>query len=248
MGKPVSSAAPTVENPFQFAGQYTDAKTGLQDLRARYYDPATGQFLSRDPLEDTTLHPYAYADNDPTNATDPSGLSVLSTVSDAAAGTLDGLTGGYSTKLAASLLDFNLDCAHFGAGFSALRTAAFVGSLADGEGELALVARLGIKETQAAKAGEEGLEGLSRSYIDIAKGGSIRNVGTNATHTEFAGGLTGAGWASRTSKDGAVQIFSKDGAKYVLRERAGSHAGWTADFTASGASDVTLKIRLGHRP
>jgi RHS repeat-associated protein len=156
-----TSAAPTVENPFQFAGQYTDAKTGLQDLRARYYDPATGQFLSRDPLEDTTLHPYAYADNDPTNATDPSGLSVLSTVSDAAAGTLDGLTGGYSTKLAASLLDFNLDCAHFGAGFSALRTAAFVGSLADGEGELALVARLGIKETQAAKGARAGEDAFS---------------------------------------------------------------------------------------
>ena len=152
-----AGTAPTVENPFQFAGQYTDAKTGLQDLRARYYDPATGQFLSRDPLEDTTLHPFAYADNDPTNATDPSGLSAWSTVSDAAAGALDGLTGGYSTKLAASLLDFNLDCADFGAGFSALRTATFVGSLADGEGGLALAARLGIKEAQAAKGAERTL-------------------------------------------------------------------------------------------
>lgn len=70
----LTSATPTVENPFQYAGQYTDAATGLQYLRARYYDPSTGQFLSRDPIEDQTFEPYAYAGNNPANAIDPSGL------------------------------------------------------------------------------------------------------------------------------------------------------------------------------
>jgi len=37
-------------SPFGYAGQYTDTETGLQWLRARYYDPATGQFLTVDPL------------------------------------------------------------------------------------------------------------------------------------------------------------------------------------------------------
>ena len=32
-----------------YAGQYTDPATGLQYLRARYYDPATQQFLTVDP-------------------------------------------------------------------------------------------------------------------------------------------------------------------------------------------------------
>jgi RHS repeat-associated protein len=36
--------------PFQYAGQYRDPGTGLYYLRARYYDPATSQFLPRDPL------------------------------------------------------------------------------------------------------------------------------------------------------------------------------------------------------
>ncbi|MBA2682186.1 MAG: RHS repeat-associated core domain-containing protein, partial [Ktedonobacteraceae bacterium] len=36
--------------PFGYAGQYSDAATGLQYLRARYYDPATQQFLTVDPL------------------------------------------------------------------------------------------------------------------------------------------------------------------------------------------------------
>jgi uncharacterized protein RhaS with RHS repeats len=43
-------------------------------LPYRYYDPATGQFLSVDPLVDETGTPYAYAGGDPVKQTDPSGL------------------------------------------------------------------------------------------------------------------------------------------------------------------------------
>lgn len=39
----------SLANEFDFAGQQTDP-TGLQYLRARYYDPETGTFLSREPL------------------------------------------------------------------------------------------------------------------------------------------------------------------------------------------------------
>ncbi len=59
--------------PFGFAGQYTDAETGLQYLRARYYDPTTSQFLSVDPLVDTTGQPYAYTTDNPLNLVDPTG-------------------------------------------------------------------------------------------------------------------------------------------------------------------------------
>ncbi len=58
----------------RFAGQYTDAETGFQYLRARYYDPATGQFLSRDPMEALTRSAYGYVDGNPLNGTDPTGL------------------------------------------------------------------------------------------------------------------------------------------------------------------------------
>jgi hypothetical protein len=43
-------------------------------LRARYYDPSTGQFLSRDPAVATTRHPYTYVYDNPLNLTDPTGL------------------------------------------------------------------------------------------------------------------------------------------------------------------------------
>jgi RHS repeat-associated protein len=40
---------------------------------ARYYDPATAQFLTVDPDVGTTLSPYAYVADDPLNATDALG-------------------------------------------------------------------------------------------------------------------------------------------------------------------------------
>ena len=42
-------------------------------LVGRYYDPATGQFLSVDPLVELTGQPYSYTGDDPVNATDPEG-------------------------------------------------------------------------------------------------------------------------------------------------------------------------------
>ena len=62
-------------------GQYTDP-TGLIYLRARYYDPATAQFLTRDPLEAVTAEPYEYADSDPLDESDPLGLWGLNPLSD----------------------------------------------------------------------------------------------------------------------------------------------------------------------
>jgi RHS repeat-associated protein len=64
----------TATTPLGFAGEYTDAGTGLVYLRARYYDPATGQFISRDPLEAVTGEAYGYVSGNPLNATDPTGL------------------------------------------------------------------------------------------------------------------------------------------------------------------------------
>jgi RHS repeat-associated protein len=57
-----------------WAGEYRDSETGFTYLRARYYDPSTGVFLTRDPIESTTREPYHYAGNNPANLTDPLGL------------------------------------------------------------------------------------------------------------------------------------------------------------------------------
>jgi RHS repeat-associated protein len=63
----------TISTPFGFQGAYTDP-SGLLYLINRYYDPATGQFMSVDPMVAQTGQPYAYDLDDPLNGTDPLGL------------------------------------------------------------------------------------------------------------------------------------------------------------------------------
>jgi RHS repeat-associated protein len=67
----------TATTPLGYAGQYTDPTSGLIYMQDRWYDPTTGQFISVDPLEAQTGQPYSYADDDPINETDPSGLFSL---------------------------------------------------------------------------------------------------------------------------------------------------------------------------
>ena len=59
---------------FGYAGEYTDPG-GYIYLRNRYYDPTSAQFLSLDPLLQTTGDPYAYTAGNPLQFTDPLGLS-----------------------------------------------------------------------------------------------------------------------------------------------------------------------------
>jgi RHS repeat-associated protein len=70
----LAASTGTATTPLGYAGQYTDPNTGLIYMRARWYDPATGQFMSMDPLEAVTQQPYSYAGDDPINGTDPTGL------------------------------------------------------------------------------------------------------------------------------------------------------------------------------
>jgi RHS repeat-associated protein len=61
---------------FGFTGVYFDSVVGLQNNRNRWYDPATGRWLSEDPIGfwagDSNL--LRYVGNDPVNYIDPSGL------------------------------------------------------------------------------------------------------------------------------------------------------------------------------
>ena len=58
-----------------YTGEYTDTETGYTYLRARHYDPTTGQFLTRDPIEAITADPYGYAATNPISYVDPTGYA-----------------------------------------------------------------------------------------------------------------------------------------------------------------------------
>jgi RHS repeat-associated protein len=69
----------------QYAGEYRDEETEFIYLRARHYDPQTGQFLTRDPLMAVTMSAYGYTGNTPLNGTDPSGHCATGAVVDTVA-------------------------------------------------------------------------------------------------------------------------------------------------------------------
>ncbi len=63
-----------VPNFYGYTGREYDSQVDLIYMRARYYDPSIGRFLSRDPLgmaQGPNL--YTYAGNNPTSRTDPAG-------------------------------------------------------------------------------------------------------------------------------------------------------------------------------
>jgi len=68
----------TSSNAIRYSGEYMDSETGLYYLRARYYDPYIGRFISEDSYwgEDEnplSLNLYTYCHNDPIRYTDPTG-------------------------------------------------------------------------------------------------------------------------------------------------------------------------------
>jgi RHS repeat-associated protein len=65
-----------------FTGEQYDEDSGLYYLRARHYDPATGRFLSQDPLP--LGNRYSYVGNNPVNYVDPYGLFGLGFIDDIA--------------------------------------------------------------------------------------------------------------------------------------------------------------------
>ena len=74
------TSAPPVATSFTYTGREHDSESGYYYYRARYYDPAIGRFMQKDPhpgklnLSTTVVNAYAYVSNNPQNMTDPTGM------------------------------------------------------------------------------------------------------------------------------------------------------------------------------
>jgi len=76
-GAPIASTG-TIANTYLYSGERFDQNIGLYYLRARYYNQATGRFVTMDPVagkifDPKTLHKYVLTGNNPVNWIDPRG-------------------------------------------------------------------------------------------------------------------------------------------------------------------------------
>ncbi len=106
------SSTGTSSNSYQFAGEQRDSQTGLDYLRARYYDADLGRFISKDSFagfmdDPMSQHNYLYANANPVNFIDPTGhdtmgdlSAVFSIIGTLAASTGVGAGAGYLTGAA----------------------------------------------------------------------------------------------------------------------------------------------------
>ena len=69
-------------NPFQFSTKYTDSETGLNYYGYRYYNPSTGRWIGRDPIQEKGgMNLYESVENDPVDLLDFLGLKSPKTIS-----------------------------------------------------------------------------------------------------------------------------------------------------------------------
>jgi RHS repeat-associated protein len=72
----------TATNRFRFTGEEFDDSMDLYYLRARWYDPSVGRFLTKDPIprfldHSSSLTLYVYARNNPLRFLDPTGQTAI---------------------------------------------------------------------------------------------------------------------------------------------------------------------------
>ncbi|MGE5417705.1 MAG: RHS repeat-associated core domain-containing protein [Acidobacteriota bacterium] len=116
----IVSQTETVFNEFKYAGEIYDTESGLYYLRARYYDPSVGRFISKDSYEGqidnpASLNAFTYCENSPMMGVDPSGHSFFSFLNQPNIATYGGYWAGIIecfTDTGAMLIGMQLDKAY----------------------------------------------------------------------------------------------------------------------------------------
>ena len=168
-------------NPFRYRGYYFDTETGFYYLPARYYDPATGRFISQDdhayldPETINGLNLYAYCLNNPVMCFDPTGHMpewVMWTIGGVLLAASIALTI-FTAGAAAGTIAASIHAIALGATISGLTSAA-IGTVAGG-----LTYSNGTVSWSWAGAAEGFMWGAVTGVISGAAGAALSSVGSN---------------------------------------------------------------------
>ena len=203
-GAPLNLALPGTGNDLLFTGREYDRSTGLYYYRARYYDPEIGRFVSEDPLGFAAgdVNFYAYVNNNPVNANDPSGNCP------SCIGALIGGGGELAAQFAESLItgsDFSPDFGRIGVAALAGATGVGIGNLANRLGRVASLAVNGVSEI-GLNVGQE-----------VINTGSFDAINNLTAKQAFLLGVTGVG-SGVAGNFAADRFLSSSAVKLDLRQ------------------------------
>ncbi|KPK90727.1 MAG: hypothetical protein AMJ94_08615 [Deltaproteobacteria bacterium SM23_61] len=215
-GKIINQAG-SFGNTFTYTAREYDEETALYYYRARYYDPRTGKFLTKDPIgfAGGDVNVYRYVTNNPVNRIDPLGLY--------------------------DLWDFGEDTLSFAAGLGNAVT--FGGStwiaeqfMSSGD---ATILRRTKRCSKAFKGGEWAslaLGGGRLAYAGIAKGASMIYAARGATMANAA--------AVSAFRNGLKQVFRlglwRDARIYTLERMVEKYGTAEEILAAAGRTDLEI--------
>ena len=222
------AATGSTNNGLKYTGRELDNDSGLYQYRARYYDPAVGRFISEDPKGfGAGVNFFAYVDNNPINANDPSG-ELANFAIGAIYGGISGIVGGGVSGYAASgkLID-----AAKGAGLGLFAGAA-IGSLTPwlSYEAGAAAAAIGVARTVGTVAATATVGGASSAVGQFA--GNVvtgQSLGTNFSWGAAAGSAAGSVLATVPAK--------------IAGSLAGTTVGTSIPFGSRSLTIVTPTVR-----
>lgn len=191
----------TLNNPYQYNAEYTDSSTGLQYLRARYYDSSQGRFTAKDTYLGEIEYPlsrnlYTYCYNNPLNYTDPSGhFGILAAMGIGAAigAVVSGGINIYTQHKNGTLNKKDFQWGSFWTSVGIGAAAGAVGGLVGGVAGLATSAAIGAlggSTTSIAAGISIGVAGsisggMAYRYTDTKLGNAINGTNNNALKAAY---------------------------------------------------------------
>jgi len=207
----------TRETGVGYTGHASDKATGLVYMGARYYNPQTGVFLSRDPASVSANDPfsfnrYSYVNNNPYRYIDPDGRNPV------VAGVIVGVSAFIFSEYANTpRKEGDIHSRTFLERLTAITPPARAG---------------GIVARQAAK---EGVDSVAKSADDIFKAGRTPKASELQKYAE------GQGWKPTQTEGGPLKYVDENGIPRVTIKQGSSRA------PGSGSPHVELKDASGQR-
>ncbi len=192
----IANSQGTTANPFKYVGKYgvMDEGNGLAYVRARYFSPDVGRFITKDPLTGTdgdsqSLHRYVYALNNPIVLADIDGRSpffALAGVAGAAWGMGGTLAGDIVRSVATMHITVSSSAEYAEAGLGGLASGIVMDST--GNPWVAGAAGSAVSETY-------------KEYLDSIAAGKSASFDVGTILTKAATGAITSGITAHASSD-----------------------------------------------